>query len=653
MKSTVKSGVTVLTLLTLVRKIFSLVYKIPYQNLTSDAGFYVFQQIYPIIALLMLLTSFVLPTIIASLLEKFHYHNFVKDRIKKQLWFFSLLAFILLFLGYDVVARLMGDRQLGIIIRITGIHFLFIPPVAYMRGVFLSKPDGTKELGYSLVIEQMVRVIAILIALDIFRVGSYSYYQIAMWAFLFSLAAPIIAIFHLMIMTPVDDSQSFLPLTEKIKFWPRAMFLTTTAGILVLFSLVDSFLMFNILVTTHAAPQAMQLRGIYERGLPILQAGTFFVSAITTVTITKFENATTDKQRKSSFSKGFFYMMVLAVPATIGLRIVMPYLNVALFTNTAGTNTLEIMMWQVLLYAILVLLTAILTRTKKDSHVLATLLVGIFIKLILTSPLINRFGITGAAISSNISLIVMVAIMIYSIKHLYTTRLIAIIIGISIATFVMNISIRYVIPTFVHLDADTRNANIWILFLYTILGIVIFVLSILSLVFLFKLIGNIILRNHKNNKKKAGIAKRSVVTNLKSTNLKPKNTVNTITKPNLKKATKKVAKPSKYNISTNNDYRKSQFNNGGTRMRLDKFLKVSRIIKRRQTAKEVSDAGKIAVNGKIAKSSTALSVGDEITLFYATRTLTIRVLELKDSTKKEDAERMFEIVREEAVKSRQ
>ncbi|MCL1989768.1 MAG: RNA-binding S4 domain-containing protein [Defluviitaleaceae bacterium] len=86
-------------------------------------------------------------------------------------------------------------------------------------------------------------------------------------------------------------------------------------------------------------------------------------------------------------------------------------------------------------------------------------------------------------------------------------------------------------------------------------------------------------------------------------------------------------------------------------MRLDKFLKVSRIIKRRQTAKEVSDAGKISVNGKVAKSSTVLQQGDEITLHYATRTLVVKVKEIKDSTKKEDAQLMYEIVEERHLNS--
>jgi ribosomal 50S subunit-recycling heat shock protein len=81
-------------------------------------------------------------------------------------------------------------------------------------------------------------------------------------------------------------------------------------------------------------------------------------------------------------------------------------------------------------------------------------------------------------------------------------------------------------------------------------------------------------------------------------------------------------------------------------MRLDKFLKVSRIIKRRTLAKEVSDAGRIQVNGRIAKSSTKVDVDDIITIEFGNKIVTIKVLQLLDSTKKEDAQNMFEIVSE-------
>lgn len=81
-------------------------------------------------------------------------------------------------------------------------------------------------------------------------------------------------------------------------------------------------------------------------------------------------------------------------------------------------------------------------------------------------------------------------------------------------------------------------------------------------------------------------------------------------------------------------------------MRLDKYLKVSRIIKRRTIAKEVADNGRIFVNGRVAKSSTIISVGDELTIHFGNKIVTVKVLELLESTKKEDSTGMFEIIEE-------
>lgn len=81
-------------------------------------------------------------------------------------------------------------------------------------------------------------------------------------------------------------------------------------------------------------------------------------------------------------------------------------------------------------------------------------------------------------------------------------------------------------------------------------------------------------------------------------------------------------------------------------MRLDKFLKVSRIIKRRTIANEVCSKGYISINGKTAKASTNLKLGDKITIFFAAKEVEYEILELKDSTKKEDATKMFKIISE-------
>ncbi|MFT9338647.1 MAG: RNA-binding S4 domain-containing protein [Lentilactobacillus hilgardii] len=81
-------------------------------------------------------------------------------------------------------------------------------------------------------------------------------------------------------------------------------------------------------------------------------------------------------------------------------------------------------------------------------------------------------------------------------------------------------------------------------------------------------------------------------------------------------------------------------------MRIDKFLKVSRIIKRRSVAKEIADKGRITINDRIAKSSSDVSTIDTIVIMFANKTLTILVKALLDTTKKDDAQKMYEIVSE-------
>jgi len=84
-------------------------------------------------------------------------------------------------------------------------------------------------------------------------------------------------------------------------------------------------------------------------------------------------------------------------------------------------------------------------------------------------------------------------------------------------------------------------------------------------------------------------------------------------------------------------------------MRLDKFLKVSRLIKRRTLAKEVCDQGRIEINDRPAKASAEVKVNDRITIRFAKKTLTVKVLTVKDSAKKTDALEMFEIIKEDYI----
>lgn len=79
-------------------------------------------------------------------------------------------------------------------------------------------------------------------------------------------------------------------------------------------------------------------------------------------------------------------------------------------------------------------------------------------------------------------------------------------------------------------------------------------------------------------------------------------------------------------------------------MRLDKYLKVSRLIKRRTVANEACDAGRVMVNGTVAKASVNVKVGDIIEIAFGQKTVKVRVLDILDTTKKDEAKDLYEVI---------
>ena len=82
-------------------------------------------------------------------------------------------------------------------------------------------------------------------------------------------------------------------------------------------------------------------------------------------------------------------------------------------------------------------------------------------------------------------------------------------------------------------------------------------------------------------------------------------------------------------------------------MRLDKFLKVSRLIKRRTVANEACDNARVTVNGRPAKASYDVKVGDKLSVQFGTRTVTVEVLNVADNVRKDDAAGMYREIAEE------
>jgi ribosomal 50S subunit-recycling heat shock protein len=84
-------------------------------------------------------------------------------------------------------------------------------------------------------------------------------------------------------------------------------------------------------------------------------------------------------------------------------------------------------------------------------------------------------------------------------------------------------------------------------------------------------------------------------------------------------------------------------------MRIDKFLKVSRLIRRRTLAKQVADQGRIEINGQVAKASSTVKGGDEVAIRFGQKIVTVKVEMIKNTTKKDEAESMYTLLEEKVV----
>lgn len=84
-------------------------------------------------------------------------------------------------------------------------------------------------------------------------------------------------------------------------------------------------------------------------------------------------------------------------------------------------------------------------------------------------------------------------------------------------------------------------------------------------------------------------------------------------------------------------------------MRLDKFLKISRLIKRRTLAKEVAEQGRIQINGNQAKASADVAVGDTLSIRFGQKLLTIEVTSLRENVKKDEASSLYKVISEQEV----
>lgn len=477
MKSGWMKGTMILTITAFFVKLLSLLYKVPYQNISGDEGLYVFQQVYPLIGIYTTLNGIVLPTIISELLLTHRYSEDIKRYIKNSLWLFSLISFAVLFIGSDFLAYAMGDMQLNWPIRIVGLAFLLIPAISYWRGVAQTRAETIHIVGYSSTIEQLVRVIAIIVAL--FMIQGQSVYKLAYFAYLGGLCGPLLAIGYLLFKKLDDQPQIYLKMTYRPHFFKKCVYLFLSAGILIIFQLIDSFFVFNSLVNSGVSSlEAMALKGSFDRGLPIIQTATVFTTAIVSSTIPQMAGLRDLKERKKVFNTSLFIVIALSIPACLGLFSVVDELNIVLFKDSHGIEALKLLTIQVLFYPFVFLCTAIMQQEEQYSKLLISVLGGILVKIALTAPLTESLGISGTAIASVASLAMMTFINLCQFRKMMYPKSFFNLLKVSFATMWLWLVLDFIDPYLPKmlsgLAGDVRIYNACSLFIQVLVGVLVY-----------------------------------------------------------------------------------------------------------------------------------------------------------------------------------
>lgn len=431
----IKGGL-LLTASSFIAKVLSAIYKVPFQNLTGDAGFYVYQQIYPFYGLAASLALTGLPTFVSKVVSEAKDKNTLQKSMQELNTMFMILGlgmFGVLQFGSNEIAHLMGDIDLAPVIQSVSPFFLFLPLLALIRGFFQGQADMLPTSA-SQVVEQFVRVVVLLGVAVYFTTGQWSLYEMGVNAYtsawLSALAGTLVLLFYLIKTNHLQAYiQAFRPKWSLImgrRLFSEGFLIIATSSLVILFQFIDSFTVYNGLVEAgFLTEEAMRLKGIYDRGQPLVQLGLvvglgFSTTSLPILRKRVLENNWNDWVKNAA--SVLRITILLSAAATMGLIAIMPAINYTLFTDYAGTKALQVFVVSVFLASMIYCIHTILQSTgRKDSSLLA-LFVGLGVKIAMNKLAVRNLGIIGSSIVTTFSLTLIFVLMLVMIpKEVWKT----------------------------------------------------------------------------------------------------------------------------------------------------------------------------------------------------------------------------------------
>ncbi|WP_217588340.1 putative polysaccharide biosynthesis protein [Lentibacillus saliphilus] len=413
-------GALLLTLAGFIGKVLSAGYRIPLQNLIGDAGFYIYQQVYPILGVAIMLGLYGFPAAVSKLtVEQSEEGRMPSWRsfygpVSLILVIINGLFFLTLYAGADQLAQFAGDPALASGYRLTAYIFLFIPVTSLLRGVMQGRGD-MQATAYSQVAEQFVRAIIIIMgAYVISRTGS-DIYAIGKIGAVASMTGAFAAILVLGPFVKKDKSRSIVSHQHPVQ-WRRVLKVIGGFGLIAALNhmvliIVQAVDMVSLVPQLQAygltKEAAIKAKGIFDRGQPLIQLGTVLGSSFALALIPTITKKTLERDPasvKQSVGRTLAFSFYLAGGATIGLIMIFPETNTLLFQNDDGTFALRVLALALLLSSVAITAISIL-QGAGFMMMTACLIVGAgIVKWIGNAVFVPIWGITGSAVATVVAL---------------------------------------------------------------------------------------------------------------------------------------------------------------------------------------------------------------------------------------------------------
>lgn len=414
-------------------KILSAAYRVPFQNIVGDIGFYIYQQIYPIYGIAAILATSGFPVIISKLVAEDKCNSERQLIYQLQAAFFTLLfigisLFGIFYFGANLIADWMGDLFLAPLIKTISFIFLFLPFLSLWRGYFQGEGD-MKPTAISQVAEQMARVFVILLLASSLAAKGYSLYITGRGALVGSLIGACVGVVLLTYFaTRKKVMKSFfikgLTLKQVYKTAHTILFhgtaICVSGMVLVLFQLIDSLSLYSLLTKTGVAVEyAKSLKGVFDRGQPLVQLGTVTAASFSLVLVPLVTAAWGRKDTvlvREKTQSAVKLTIIIGAGAAVGLANIIQPTNIMLFKTATGSTALSILSLSILFSSLILVCAGVLQGLGHVFAPMKYILIGIIFKLICNYFLIPIIGIKGAAIATVIGLAIIVYLLVIKLE---------------------------------------------------------------------------------------------------------------------------------------------------------------------------------------------------------------------------------------------